>query len=99
MIRLGTLFSGIGAIEQALLLLGEEHINVFACDNGEIELKLLPADEQKKYDELRKISQKKITSLDKRLLMELTTKEQDIICHLAAEVANLDNVAEKKSIC
>lgn len=97
MIRLGTLFSGIGAIEQALLLLGEEHINVFACDNGEIELKLLPADEQKKYDELRKISQKKITSLDKRLLMELTTKEQDIICHLAAEVANLDNVAEKKA--
>ena len=36
-IRLGTLFSGIGAIEQALLRLGEEHSIIFACDNGEIE--------------------------------------------------------------
>ena len=55
MIRLGTLFSGIGAIEQALLRMGEEHINVFACDNGEIDLKLFPLDDQKEYDRLRKI--------------------------------------------
>ena len=43
-IRLIELFSGIGAIEQALLRMEEEHINVFACDNGEIELKMLPDD-------------------------------------------------------
>lgn len=53
MIRLGTLFSGIGAIEQALLRMGEEHINVFACDNGEIDLKLLPQEEQKEYIAVR----------------------------------------------
>ena len=38
MIRLGTLFSGIGAIEQAFLKLNIEHEIVFACDNGEREL-------------------------------------------------------------
>ena len=46
MIRLGTLFSGIGAIEQALLRMNLKHSLVFACDNGELDLKLLPSDEQ-----------------------------------------------------
>ena len=35
MIRLATLFSGIGAIEQAFLKQNIEHKIVFACDNGE----------------------------------------------------------------
>lgn len=35
MIRLGTLFSGIGAIEQTLLKLNLNHKIIFACDNGE----------------------------------------------------------------
>ena len=35
MIRLATVFSGIGAIEQALKQMGIEHEIVFACDNGE----------------------------------------------------------------
>ena len=38
MIRLATLFSGIGAIEQAFLKLNIEHEIIFACDNGEREL-------------------------------------------------------------
>lgn len=37
-LRLGTLFSGIGAIEQAFLKLGIKHDIVFACDNGEREI-------------------------------------------------------------
>jgi DNA (cytosine-5)-methyltransferase 1 len=37
-IRLGTLFSGIGAIEQVLLKLKLKHEIVFACDNGEREI-------------------------------------------------------------
>lgn len=37
-IKLGTLFSGIGAIEQAFLKLGLKHDIVFACDNGEREI-------------------------------------------------------------
>jgi len=40
MIKLGTLFSGIGAIEQAFLKMRIPHKIVFACDNGERELKL-----------------------------------------------------------
>lgn len=35
MIRIGTLFSGIGAPEQALKRLGVEHKAIFACDNGD----------------------------------------------------------------
>ena len=35
MIRIATVFSGIGAAEQALQQLGVEHKIVFACDNGE----------------------------------------------------------------
>lgn len=38
MIKLATLFSGIGAIEQALRQLELEHEIKFACDNGEREL-------------------------------------------------------------
>ena len=40
MIRLATVFSGIGAPEQALKQLKEDFEIVFACDNGERELKL-----------------------------------------------------------
>lgn len=58
---MATLFSGIGAIEQALIRLHEEYELVFACDNGEIEinfdvdqakkdiLKLKTKEEKKKY--------------------------------------------------
>lgn len=38
MLKVGTLFSGIGAFEQALKQLGIPHNIEFACDNGEIEL-------------------------------------------------------------
>lgn len=39
MIRLATVFSGIGAVEQALNKLNIKYQLVFACDNGERELK------------------------------------------------------------
>ena len=39
MIRIATVFSGIGAAEQALQQLGVAHEIVFACDNGERYLK------------------------------------------------------------
>ena len=35
MIRIATVFSGIGAVEHALCRLGLQHEIVFACDNGE----------------------------------------------------------------
>ena len=39
MLRVATVFSGIGAFEYALRKLNIEHEIVFACDNGERELK------------------------------------------------------------
>ena len=39
MIKVATVFSGIGAAEQALKQMGVEHEIVFACDNGERYLK------------------------------------------------------------
>jgi DNA (cytosine-5)-methyltransferase 1 len=44
MIRLGTVFSGIGSIEHALDRAGAEHEIVFACDNGERHLKVPETD-------------------------------------------------------
>ena len=79
MIRLGTLFSGIGAIEQALKLMNISHTNVFACDNGELELKLLPDPLQAEYDKLKKIARYRITQEEMARLSELTQKEQNII--------------------
>ena len=38
MIRLATVFSGIGAIEHALQRMNIEHKIVFACDNGDVEI-------------------------------------------------------------
>lgn len=38
MIKLGTVFSGIGAIEHALQRMGLDHQIVFACDNGDVEI-------------------------------------------------------------
>lgn len=38
MIKLATVFSGIGAIEHALQRMGLEHEIVFACDNGDVEI-------------------------------------------------------------
>lgn len=96
MIRLGTLFSGIGAIEQALLRMNEEHINVFACDNGEIELKLLDGDAQKEYDLLKKIARYRITPTQKRRLGELIQREQVVTEGIANEVRHLNSVREKK---
>ena len=52
MIRLATLFSGIGAIEQALLKQNIEHRIVFACDNGERELEYTKEEIMNKIENL-----------------------------------------------
>lgn len=51
-IRIGTVFSGIGAPEFALKRLGVPHKVVFACDNGEVDE---PVDEEIVVTELAKI--------------------------------------------
>lgn len=76
-IRLATLFSGIGAIEQAFIKTGLPHQIVFACDNGERDLIPLPTAERKEYATLKKKEDKKET---------LTDAEQDKLNSLNAEV-------------
>lgn len=95
-IRLGTLFSGIGAIEQALSLMKLKHSIVFACDNGELELKLLPNKEQKEFDRLKKIARNKITDDEKKMLAELTGRERTILDSIANKVSSLPSKIEKK---
>ncbi len=51
-LRLATVFSGIGAIEQALKRLHVEHEIVFACDNGEI---IIDIDTEQELDKIRKM--------------------------------------------
>ena len=54
-IKVGTLFSGIGAFEEALKQMNIPHEILFACDNGEVEL--IPLDdlaERKEYADLEK---------------------------------------------
>lgn len=48
MLRLGTLFSGIGAVEQALIRLGIEYKIEFACDNGDIDIDI-DVDKEKEH--------------------------------------------------
>lgn len=54
MIKLATVFSGIGAIEHALKRMGVEHEIVFACDNGDVDIlsKDIPLDVEEINSEL-----------------------------------------------
>lgn len=59
-IRLATLFSGIGAIEQALIRNNNEFEVVFACDNGDIEIDIDADKEFKKICSMQnKLDKKK----------------------------------------
>ncbi len=94
-IRLGTLFSGIGAIEQALLRLGLKYTIVFACDNGELELKLLNPKLQSEYDKLKIIPSYRQTAENKARIKELNAIEQSVIEETAAHIANMSSIAQK----
>jgi DNA (cytosine-5)-methyltransferase 1 len=59
MIKLATVFSGIGAIEHALDRLGWNHEVVFACDNGNIEIDIDPVEELNQIRKLENIDAKK----------------------------------------
>jgi DNA (cytosine-5)-methyltransferase 1 len=63
MIRLGTLFSGIGAIEFALKRLEWEHEVIFACDNGNVNLDL-------DYDSLLKKVKNLSSKKEKRVFVD-----------------------------
>lgn len=58
-LRLATLFSGIGAIEQALIRNNTPHEIVFACDNGDIEIEYNHEEEFKKIQQMSSKLEKK----------------------------------------
>lgn len=58
-LRLATVFSGIGAIEQALIRLNVDYELVFACDNGEVEINIDTAKELENIRKLNSIEEKK----------------------------------------
>ncbi len=59
MLKLGTVFSGIGAIEHALERLSIPHEISFACDNGNIELDLERNEIEQQLSKLRSFKEKK----------------------------------------
>lgn len=85
--RLATVFSGIGAIEQALRRLGIDYEIVFACDNGDVELNLLENEELIEYNRLKKLrSKKQLKNLEDIKNLELLGRKEN---ELAEQTRNL----------
>lgn len=96
--KLATVFSGIGAIEQALIRLGIDYDIAFACDNGDVELNLLEGDELEEYTSLKKLRSKKQlrNENDIKRLEELGKKENDIAESIRNDVKRMSGSKEKK---
>ena len=72
MIKIGTVFSGIGSVEHALRRMKVKHQIVFACDNGDIEVdEDLIANEISKAHDLSYLRKKQI--VDKHYLLSRKT--------------------------
>ena len=74
MIRLATVFSGVGAPEQALLLEGFDYQVVFACDNGE---RKLPYDYETVIERFKQSRQTDLNQFVKELY--LSTKKENFV--------------------
>ncbi len=59
MIKLATVFSGVGAIEQALIRMNKKYEIEFACDNGDIEIDVDYDKELKKIKKMKTVYEKK----------------------------------------
>ncbi len=100
MIKLATVFSGIGAIEQSLRRLGKDYNIVFACDNGDVELDLLEGKELEDYKRLKKLRSKKQLkdSIDIKRLEQLGAKENAIAESIRTTIQNLSSKTSKKEM-
>lgn len=96
--RLATVFSGIGSIEQALRRLGKDYEIVFACDNGDVELNLLSGEDLEDYTRLTKLRSKKQLRAPKDIkrLEELGKKENSIAEAIRAKICSMPSKVEKK---
>lgn len=99
--KLATVFSGIGAIEQALHRMGIDYDIVFACDNGDVELNLLEGKELEEYTRLKKLRSKKQLKLQEDInrLEELGKKENQIAEEIRNHIQSIQSkVAKKKYV-
>lgn len=96
--KLATVFSGIGAIEQALHRLGIDYEIVFACDNGDVELNLLDGSDLEEYTRLKKLRSKKQLKdpHDIERLEELGRKENQIAEDVRSHIQSMVSKSEKK---
>lgn len=97
--KLATVFSGIGAIEQALYRMGIDYEIVFACDNGDVELNLLEGKELEEYTKLKKLRSKKQLKKhgDIDRLEELGKKENKIADKIRSKIQLMPNKIDKKN--
>lgn len=101
MIRLATVFSGIGAIEHALDRMGLEHKLVFACDNGDVDIlskKVTISNSESLKSEFEKISKDveklKISSKKFNDYKEEILDKYSLVKDLYNEIIN-NNLADK----
>lgn len=96
--KLATVFSGIGAIEQALRRLGIDYEIVFACDNGDVELNLLEGDELDEYTLLKKQRSKKLLKSQEDIdrLEKLGEKENQIAEDIRQKIQQIPDKVDKK---
>lgn len=96
--KLATVFSGIGAIEQALHRLGIDYEIVFACDNGDVELTLFEGKELEEYTRLKKLRSKKQLKKQEDIdrLEILGRKENQIAEDIRSKIQLMPNKIDKK---
>ena len=96
--KLATVFSGIGAIEQALHRMGIDYEIVFACDNGDVELNLLEGKELEEYTKLKKLRSKKQLKRQEDIdrLEELGKKENQKAEDIRSKIQLMPNKIDKK---
>lgn len=96
--KLATVFSGIGSIEQALRRMGKDYEIVFACDNGDVELNLLSGKDLEDYIKLTKLRSKKQLheTSDIKRLEELGKKENSIAEAIRAKICSMNSKTDKK---
>lgn len=96
--KLATVFSGIGAIEQALHRMGIDYDIVFACDNGDVELNLLEGKELEEYTKLKKLRSKKQLKRQDDIdrLEELGKKENQIAEDIRSKIQLMPKKLDKK---
>ena len=96
--KLATVFSGIGSIEQSLKRLGKDYEIVFACDNGDVELNLLSGKDLEDYTKLTKLrSKKQLHDPEEIKRLELLGKKENSIAEdIRTKICTMKSKTEKK---